>query len=920
MADTTPKFTWVQTHKELAQYLRDKQDDQKGLIELLKEAGSTSFKEPDESGNSIDLIEIDPFTFFGYIHKYGDNRRLSILQNIAEKLNLSRPEDVLGIPTTNAISVRYFPYKNDRKNNEIERLWSLFYDALDHNITDEKFVNVLSIHGTGKAKLTEGLFYIDPETYLPINSPVITYLSKHLSINEKFKNFQEYQQILDQVKEKVNLPIYEISKESWKWTQEFEKENAKKDTNYWIFQGRPDQFDVERALLDNALSSWRVNTHKNKVTPGDKVIVWASGQNKGCYALGEVKSDVYEGAVREDEMPYYNEDHHEEPFDQVDLEITHNLAENPIVYEQIKVTDELSDLKAGKPGENNQTTQDIFEALMKMATLKLKDRKYWLYSPGSQAAMWDEFYDQGIMAIGWDELGDLRQYNSKKEIAEKLQKVFDTESSKSNDAAANWEFYKEISKGDVIIAKKNRSDYIGYGIVTSDYFYDEERSHFKKCRNVDWNKKGNWTDPKGDIVIKTLTDITPYEDYVARIKKLIDIDTTEEPAKMIDYPLNTIFYGPPGTGKTYNTAKRAAEIVEQRVIASYVEARQIFNENLGDTIEFITFHQNYSYEDFIQGIRPDTENSNELTFEKVDGVFKKLANRALKNLKESRNPQPKKKPFERAFNEYTDPLIQGEVENLEVKMKRVSYFITTITNRSIEFQKASGASNHTLSIGTLKKMYEAESVLEIQGLASYYNPLLEELLKIGKSPGETELIERKNYVLIIDEISRANSSRVIGELITLIEPDKRSGEAFSLTAKLPSGEDFTVPSNLYIIGTMNTADKSIALLDIALRRRFEFEAMYPKYEIDGETIHDADVLRKLNGYIKETKGHDFQIGHSYFMKNDISLEHRINRKVIPLLLEYYMNDEKEVRNALMKAGLEINEEDGNWPLEITGRA
>jgi 5-methylcytosine-specific restriction protein B len=170
-------------------------------------------------------------------------------------------------------------------------------------------------------------------------------------------------------------------------------------------------------------------------------------------------------------------------------------------------------------------------------------------------------------------------------------------------------------------------------------------------------------------------------------------------------------------------------------------------------------------------------------------------------------------------------------------------------------------------------------------------------------------------VIVIDEINRANISKVFGELITLIEPDKRSEGSMSMSVKLPSGDTFTVPSNLYIIGTMNTADKSIALLDIALRRRFEFEAMYPKYEVDGKPISDAGILRKINERIILTKGHDFQIGHAYFMNHRESLTQRMNKRVIPLLLEYYMNDEKEVRSILQAAGLQTDPH--AWPLRVS---
>ena len=154
-------------------------------------------------------------------------------------------------------------------------------------------------------------------------------------------------------------------------------------------------------------------------------------------------------------------------------------------------------------------------------------------------------------------------------------------------------------------------------------------------------------------------------------------------------------------------------------------------------------------------------------------------------------------------------------------------------------------------------------------------------------------------------------------LITLIEPDKRSHGEIPLEAKLPSGDYFIVPSNLYIIGTMNTADKSIALLDIALRRRFEFESMYPLYEIKGSEIYDKDILLKINEQIIKSKGHDFQIGHAYFMGENKDLIQRMNKKVIPLLLEYFMNDEKEVKGILFNAGLQV--EENSWPIKIIGK-
>nr|WP_315179775.1 AAA family ATPase [uncultured Flavobacterium sp.] len=379
--------------------------------------------------------------------------------------------------------------------------------------------------------------------------------------------------------------------------------------------------------------------------------------------------------------------------------------------------------------------------------------------------------------------------------------------------------------------------------------------------------------------------------------------------KTMNSPLNQILYGPPGTGKTYNTVLEAAKIVTGNENISYGDALKVFNNNLNNQIEFITFHQNYSYEDFIQGIRPDTENGKELSFEKKDGVFKRIADRAYKNLEASKNPATAKKEFDIVFQELIEPLNNLDIVELEIKMKKSSFYLTEIGEKSIEFRKNIGESQHTLSINTLRKMYEkGVNDIILGGLQPYYNPILALLLEMGKD--QLAAIERKNYVIIIDEINRANISRVFGELITLIEEDKRSDGKIPLRVTLPSGDSFIVPSNLYIIGTMNTADKSIALLDIALRRRFEFVPKYPDSTVDG--VYEAETLLLLNKAIQSRKGYDFTIGHAYFMGDDYTLENTVNKKVIPLLLEYFMNNEEEVIKIFKEANIKI----GEWPLKM----
>ncbi|MFT2010955.1 AAA family ATPase [Pontibacter sp. 13R65] len=439
-------------------------------------------------------------------------------------------------------------------------------------------------------------------------------------------------------------------------------------------------------------------------------------------------------------------------------------------------------------------------------------------------------------------------------------------------------------------------------------------------------------------------DFKPFEvdfpgSYWATIKEVIKQEHIQaiwkdKPAETtpMNFPLNTIFYGPPGTGKTYTTLLRASQIIENREVEDYQEAQRIFNENLGDRIEFITFHQNYSYENFIQGLRPDTENGAELSFRKVDGVFKRIADRALNNLRLSEKA-PEEVSRELLFEQALEKFIEKVQENEENFKINETAYISEVEEKA--FRYTGDKWNKHANVLRMKfsdlREFDRNRVSSRQGVkklksisglanqhATYYFLVYQQILKYIPQASEAPTkVKRQNYVIIIDEINRANISRVFGELITLIEPDKRSHGAIPLRCTLPSGEEFVVPSNLYIIGTMNTADKSIALLDIALRRRFEFEAMYPKYQLDGQQVYDTEVLEKINKKVVELKGHDFQIGHAYFMGENNNLVERMNKKVIPLLLEYFLNDEKEVSGILAHAGLEA--EDNAWPLRIKGK-
>jgi 5-methylcytosine-specific restriction protein B len=385
-------------------------------------------------------------------------------------------------------------------------------------------------------------------------------------------------------------------------------------------------------------------------------------------------------------------------------------------------------------------------------------------------------------------------------------------------------------------------------------------------------------------------------------------------------PLNTILYGPPGTGKTYHSISKAAEIITGESFedpAKYNEARKLVKHHLDsqDQVEFVTFHQNYSYEDFVAGLRPDTDaSSNFLRFTEHRGIFYRLNDRAKRNWEQHRSGQTFTEPsFEEVLEVFLQPLYEDQEIELATIARNANFQITGVQGKGLGFRKKSGGEGHTLSINTLKGLYEGKRDYSLQGLGIYFRPVVDRLRQLAAGMRkETGKIGLKNYVLIIDEINRANISRVFGELITLLEDDKRLGAENELKLRLPGlpeEELFGVAPNLYLVGTMNTADKSIALIDIALRRRFVFEDMYPRQDVINRLLPNPfnSYLLELNEQIKALKGADFIIGHAYFIGktgNAKEVSAMFNQKIIPLLNEYFYNQRNvDVFNLLTRTQL-----------------
>ena len=388
---------------------------------------------------------------------------------------------------------------------------------------------------------------------------------------------------------------------------------------------------------------------------------------------------------------------------------------------------------------------------------------------------------------------------------------------------------------------------------------------------------------------------------------------------------NIILYGAPGVGKTHNYKNLISMIEEggnqKEIFDTIVQNDEVsLNNETFETIkkekrvEFVTFHQSYSYEDFIEGFRPNEGGNIELE----DGIFKNISDKAKLNLEDSQKNKKEveiKYSFSKLLDEFkiyvedkisTDGIFalkgKATISNIGKSSFLVAGSVSSeqkLTFKILERDYDNFKNGIIKSYKDIKSTFESEK--GVHGNATYYFALYEKLKEFEDSVYEDsnqeklEVIEQKNFYIVIDEINRGNISKIFGELITLIEEDKR--DVYEVT--LPySKEKFKVPSNLYVIATMNSTDKSIATIDIALRRRFTFLKMKPNEAL--VPVIAKKLFNELNEFIKENLNEDYMLGHSYFMKiqNNEDLDFLKEYKIKPLLEEYFYVDQMKLDEAL----------------------
>lgn len=674
-----------------------------------------------------------------------------------------------------------------------------------------------------------------------------------------------------------------------------EKFSGNASINYWLFQGNPKIYNAVDAINANVLSTWTVSAHKDKIKPGDKFILWLTGTHAGCYALGKIDSEVTMMKEEDAEMSYYLSSTPQIENTRVKIVIEHNLVDNPVLWELIKDDETFTDFKGGNQGTNFIATEEQYEALLDFISSD---------SSSAYAMVKKVLHQRKLQSY----LMLLRSFLKTHNIKPTDDRISFNVWEKSNRLVfligRRYALNIELKRGQTKIS------FISKEILTEEngVFTNQKGEIEAYWNSVDAIEDYTAAIEEGFTIELGRNAKCPYRKYtnqdfindVYQIKQSVMATITPEES----FPLNQILYGPPGTGKTYLLQKK---YFDRFTIKETAFTREQYLEQI---VSELNWWQVISIAVLDIGVA------------KVNDIFEHEFVKIKASLSSSKTIRPTIWGQLQSHTVLDCPHVNVSNRSEPLYFNKNEASEWSIDNELVKqyypeaIELLASTKNYTPEIGSSIKNYEFitfHQSFSYEDFIEGIKPKMEDgdtdisyEIKDGvfkKLCLKAEADPTNKYALFIDEINRGNVSAIFGELITLIEDDKRIGAANELRVKLPySRKDFGVPSNLYIIGTMNTADRSVEALDTALRRRFCFEELLPNTsllqdrEFNGFNL--KEVLETINERIELLLDRDHTIGHSYFLKvasNDTkALQSVFENNIIPLLQEYFYHDYEKI--------------------------
>lgn len=938
-------YDWIPFYEEFATKLLEYKDNRAELFSIIKDlTAQNSLLEylhfDRDDWWSVRNYEIDPFSIFAIFNRsLKAQNRIGIISLLAETFDLHSPipTDFSGIPVMN--NQQAFFAGNDE-------VWALFEEALScanngefRQKFEQCFENAINVNGNGLGTITMGLFWIRPNVFLNLDKQNREFLSddtnglngvvEHLpkDIKKYIPNGQEYILMIKELTKLLNSGDFEfdtISKMSHcAWVNKPENESDEKSENISKASFLKWFTPLIQALKDLGGSA----------TPKEAIAKIAENENLSEDILNETRG--------KSEMKKF------------DNEV--NWARNYLVYAGIIDKSVRGIWTLTQQGYQVVMTYEIATQIFRKKWWIGNDttvadttskKRYWMFSAGLGACKWEEFYDNGIMAVGWDSLGSFEQYSSRDEIKIQLQLENDNQQSYINDSLAVWQFANEMNVGDVVFSKKGLNTILGRGVVESKYIYDESIEQYKHIRKVNWTHKGEYTAPNQSVQ-KTLTDLTQYTEYIAQLEALfLQEDNQSSPNYwwLTANPKIWSFYDIK-VGETQSYSLYNDNGNKRRIFKNFMEAK---------TNDIIVVYESSPVKKVVgfAKVVQDTDGEN-FFFEKTSELKNPIEYQVLKDNKELEKTEYFKNPqgslFKLTIDEYntimdmideSTPIIIATKHSKkytksdflsEVFIEDDNY--TTLTSlllrkKNIILQGAPGVGKTFAAKRLAYSMMEEKDDSRVETIQFHQSYSYEDFIMGYRPDGEGFKLEHgvfykfckkaqddkgRDYFFIIDEINRGNLSKIFGELFMLVEHDKR-GEENSIRL-LYANEQFYIPENVHIIGMMNTADRSLAMLDYALRRRFAFYEMQPAFDSDGFKKYKKSIdNEKFNKLIKVVKslndaietdgslGAGFRIGHSYFIENKIEnindtwLYNVVNYEIIPLLQEYWFDEKTKVEH------------------------